>query len=161
MLRFLAFTFLLGSAASTLAQNNAPSSNPHPEPSNEAAWLEMMPAPLPPPLHSQAPAAGAPVRSIRLSGGVAAANVLKQVAPVYPPEARSKQISGTVVLSAKIGLDGSVQKLEAVSGPDILRGAALDAVRQWTYRPYLLDGNPVTVLTTVNINFNLQQPAQP
>jgi protein TonB len=76
-----------------------------------------------------------------------------QVEPVYPDDVR---ISGTVVLHAVISDRGLVESLSVVSGPAILQQAALEAVRQWTYRPYLLNGMPVEVETTVNVVFALR-----
>jgi protein TonB len=75
--------------------------------------------------------------------------------PVYPPIAKAAHVGGTVVLHAIIAKDGTIQSLSAVSGPDMLKGAALDAVRQWKYKPYLLNGDPTEVDTTITVNFNL------
>jgi len=75
--------------------------------------------------------------------------------PVYPIEAKKAGVSGTVVLSATIGTDGIVKDLQVVSGPQMLQQAALDAVRSWRYRPYLLNGQPVEIHTTVNVIFTL------
>lgn len=96
-----------------------------------------------------------PPRVLRISGGVAAGNILTKVTPVYPPDAKAQGISGTVVLHAIIARDGRIQELSVVAGNELLQKAALDAVRQWIYRPYLLNGNPVAVDTVININFNL------
>ena len=90
-----------------------------------------------------------------VSGGVMAGNILTKVAPVYPDDARAAHISGTVVLHAIIGKDGVIEKLVVVSGPKELQRAALDAVRQWVYKPYLLNGNPTEVDTTIKVNFSL------
>ena len=98
-------------------------------------------------------ASGAPVR---ISGGVMAGNILIKVAPVYPQEAKDAGISGPVVLHAIIGKEGRVESLAVVSGPKELQGAALDAVKQWTYKPYLLNGEPTEVNTTITINFSLE-----
>ncbi len=84
--------------------------------------------------------------------------ILTRVDPIYPAEAKSKGIQGVVVLSATIGADGTVQQLSLISGPPDLGTAALDAVRQWTYRPYLLNGEPTEVNTTVTVNFHLNGP---
>ena len=84
-----------------------------------------------------------------------AGNILTKVAPVYPHDARAAHISGTVVLHAIIGKDGNVEKLVVVSGPKELQTSALDAVKQWTYKPYLLNGNPTEVETTIHVNYNL------
>jgi TonB family protein len=82
-------------------------------------------------------------------------NLLNKVMPVYPPEAKKAKIQGTVVLDAVIGKDGNIENLRVLSGPPELQQSALDAVRQWIYKPYLLNGDPVEVKTTVNIIYNL------
>jgi TonB family protein len=100
-------------------------------------------------------------QTARVSGGVIAGNRLTAVAPVYPPIAKAAHVGGTVVLHAIISKSGNVERLEAISGPDMLKGAALDAVRQWTYKPYLLNGEPTDVDTTITVNFNLNDPTAP
>jgi TonB family protein len=97
---------------------------------------------------------GAP-RSIRVGGNVAVANLIYQVTPVYPPIAKTAHISGTVVLHAIIGKDGTVQELQYISGPPLLMKSAMDAVRQWKYKPTMINGNPVNVDTTVTVIFTL------
>ena len=77
-------------------------------------------------------------------------NLLNKVIPVYPPAAKKAGIQGKVVLDAVIGTDGTVESLRVLSGPQELQQSALDAVRQWTYKPYLVNGEPVEVETTVN-----------
>jgi len=94
-------------------------------------------------------------RRVNISGGVAQGMILKHSAPVYPETARAARIAGTVVLQAAIGLDGHITDLQVASGPSTLTQAALDAVRTWTYRPYLLNGEPVEVHTTINVVFSL------
>jgi TonB family protein len=89
--------------------------------------------------------------------GVAQNSLLTKVEPVYPAAAKKKHISGTVVMHALIGEDGKVQNLDAISGPAELRGAAIDAVRKWTYKPMVFNGNPTPWETTITINFNLVQ----
>jgi protein TonB len=96
-----------------------------------------------------------PAGPARISGGVIAGNILTKTTPVYPPIAKAAHVGGTVVLHAIISKTGSIESLTAVSGPDMLKGAALDAVRQWRYKPYLLNGEPTEVDTTVTVNFNL------
>ena len=86
-----------------------------------------------------------------------AAMLVNRVQPVYPPLARQTRISGTVRLHAIIGKDGSVQQLEVIQGHPLLVQAALDAVRQWRYRPTLLNGEPVEVDTTIDVIFSLNQ----
>jgi TonB family protein len=104
-------------------------------------------------------ACGQAPQPMRVSAGVMAGNLLTRVVPVYPPEAKADGISGTVVLHAIIGTDGTIQNLTVISGTPVLATAAVDAVQQWTYKPYLLNGNPVAVDTLININFNLAGPA--
>ena len=82
------------------------------------------------------------------------AGLLSQPRPVYPPIARAAHVSGAVVLHAIISKSGSIERLEVVSGPEMLRASALDAVRQWKYKPYILNGDPTEVETTITVNFN-------
>jgi len=98
---------------------------------------------------------GSEQRPVRVSGGVIATQVLHKEDPIYPEEAKSKGVSGAVVMMATLDRDGKVSKLAVVSGPEDLRDAALEAVHQWTYKPYRLNGNPVFVQTTITVNFSL------
>jgi len=91
----------------------------------------------------------------RISGGVIAGNILVKTQPVYPPIARAAHQGGTVVLHAIISKSGSIEQLNVVSGPAMLQGAAMDAVKTWRYKPYLLNGEPTEVDTTIMVNFNL------
>ena len=95
------------------------------------------------------------VSRIRVAARVAEANLIHDVAPTYPPEAGRARIEGTVVLLAVIGKDGTVQDVRVESGLPMLAQAAIDAVRQWRYRPYLLNGEPVEVDSRITINFTL------
>lgn len=92
---------------------------------------------------------------IRVGGNVQAAMIIRQVMPMYPPIAKTAHISGTVVLHAIIGKDGTVQDLQYVSGPPLLMKSALDAVKQWRYKPTMLNGEPVEVDTTISVVFTL------
>lgn len=92
---------------------------------------------------------------IRVGGNVQAAQVLRQVQPVYPQIAKTAHIQGTVILHAIIAKDGTVQELQYVSGPPLLMRSAMDAVKQWRYRPTLLNGEPVEVDTTISVIFTL------
>ena len=94
---------------------------------------------------------------IRQGGAVIAASLINKVNPTYPPLARQTRISGTVRLHAIISKDGSVQQLEVLSGHPLLVQSALDAVRQWRYRPTLLNGEAVEVDTTIDVIFSLNQ----
>ena len=90
----------------------------------------------------------------RISGGVMAGSILEKTQPVYPPIARAAHVSGAVVLHAIIGKNGAIQNLSVISGPEMLRASALEAVGHWRYKPYLLNGEPTEVDTTITVNFN-------
>jgi len=90
-----------------------------------------------------------------LPSSVAAGLLLRKVIPPYPALAKETHTGGTVVLAATISKEGTIINLRVVSGPPMLQQAALDAVSQWRYRPYLLNGEPVDVETTVNVIFTL------
>jgi protein TonB len=77
--------------------------------------------------------------------------------PVYPEQAKKDRVEGKVVLAAVIGKDGTVENLRVVSGPSPLQPSALDAVRQWRYKPYLLNGEPVEVDTTIRVVYTLEK----
>jgi len=94
-------------------------------------------------------------KKIAISSGVAQGNLISQTRPTYPPIAKAARVSGTVVLQATISKSGTITNLRVISGNAMLQQAALDAVRQWRYKPYLLNGDPVEVDTTVNVVFNL------
>ncbi len=106
---------------------------------------------------SSTPAAetgGQPLK-LRVSQGVMEGNIVHRVEPVYPPEARRNHIQGTVLLQATIGKDGRIHDVKAISGPPELIEASIGAIQQWRYRPYLLQGNPVQVETTIKIQFHM------
>ena len=92
---------------------------------------------------------------VRVSAGVTSGLKVKDVKPVYPPLARQARIQGQVVLHAQISKDGVIEGLTLVSGHPMLAPAAIDAVKQWRYKPYLLNGEPVEVDTEVMVNFTL------
>lgn len=94
-------------------------------------------------------------QKVSISAGIAVGLLVQKTAPIYPPIARSARVQGTVVIQATISKNGTIQNYRAVSGPAMLRQAALDAVKSWRFRPYLLDGQPVEVDTTVNVVFSL------
>lgn len=94
-------------------------------------------------------------KRIRVGGQVQTAKLVNKVTPVYPPLAKQARIQGTVRLQAVIAKDGSVVELQVLSGHPLLVQAALDAVRQWRYHPTLLNGDPVEVVTTVDVIFTL------
>jgi TonB family protein len=91
-----------------------------------------------------------------IPGAVLAGRITKKVSPEYPVIARRDHISGTVVLCATISKQGTISGLDVVSSPDSgLTASAIDAVKQWTYQPYLINGSPVEVATTITVNYNL------
>ena len=112
------------------------------------------PPPVPP--EAQAGSPPVPVVPVRVSSAVMAGQIIKRVDPIYPPVAKASQVQGTVVLSAIIGKDGSVEKLIVVSGPPMLIRSAIDAVSQWQYKPFLLNGQPIEVATTINVNYTFE-----
>lgn len=97
----------------------------------------------------------APPKRVRISQGVTEGRILSRTAPVYPEMARLARIQGQVVLSAIISKTGEIQNLVLVSGHPMLVPAAIKAVQQWRYRPYLLNGEPVEVETTITVVFQL------
>jgi protein TonB len=92
---------------------------------------------------------------VRVSAGVTSGLLIKRVQPNYPPLARQARIQGTVVLQAQISKTGDIENLQLISGHPMLAPAAIEAVKQWKYKPYLLNGEPVEVETQVQVNFTL------
>ncbi len=100
-----------------------------------------------------------PAGATRVSAGVVQAQLIHNVNPVYPAIAKAAHVQGVVVLHAVIGKTGEVKALQPISGAPMLTGAAMDAVRQWTYRPYVLNGEPTEVETTINVSFSMNDEA--
>jgi periplasmic protein TonB len=94
-------------------------------------------------------------QTVRISSGVTETLLIHTVAPRYPQEAMVDRVEGTVVLQALIGKDGSVQNLKVLNGHPVLNQAAIDAVRQWRYKPYQVNGEPVEAITQINVKFRL------
>ena len=92
---------------------------------------------------------------VKVSAGVTSGLLIRKITPTYPPLAKQARIQGSVVLQAVIGKDGTIQNLRAVSGHPMLIQSAIDAVRQWKYKPYFLNGDAVEVDTQVTVNFTL------
>jgi len=92
---------------------------------------------------------------VRISQGVTKGLLIHKVEPPYPPLARAARIQGDVILKAIISREGNIQDLQLVSGHPMLVPAAIEAVKQWHYRPYLLNGQPVEVETTITVIFSL------
>jgi protein TonB len=102
-----------------------------------------------------APPKMATPQKLRVSSGVAEGNLLRKIEPQYPPMAKVAHIQGDVLLAATISKSGVIENLHVVSGHPILAQAAMDAVKQWKYKPYLLNGEPVEVETTVKVTFHM------
>jgi protein TonB len=96
-------------------------------------------------------------KRMRIASRVAEANLIHDVPPAYPPEAGRARIEGTVVLLAVIGKDGTVEDVRVEKGLPMLAQAAIEAVKQWRYRPYLLNGEPVEVDSQITVNFTLSK----
>jgi protein TonB len=118
----------------------------------EAALPGAPPAPLPPP----PPPPTVDIKPQRIGGNVQESRLIHQVKPAYPPLAKQARVQGAVVLEAVINKEGTIQSLRVVTGHPLLTGAALDAVQQWRYRPTLLNGEPVEVITTITVTFTFQ-----
>jgi protein TonB len=99
--------------------------------------------------------AAPPGKPIPVGGDVQRAKLLRQPLPVYPPLARQARVSGTVRLLGVISREGTIQKLQVVSGHPLLVPAAIEAVRQWLYQPTLWNGQPVEVIAPIDVNFRL------
>jgi TonB family protein len=116
----------------------------------------LMPAPPPPP--PPPPLVSTSGRQPqRIGGAVMQSQLLSQEKAVYPPLAKAARVQGTVRFEVLIGIDGHVQNLQLMAGPPLLVSAAMTAVQQWAWKPTLLNGNPVEVVTTVDVNFTLTE----
>lgn len=98
-----------------------------------------------------------PPAPIRVGGNVQAARITHRVMPVYPDEASEERIEGTVKLEATLTREGTIKELRVVEGPPLLAEAAVEAVRQWRYRPTLLNGEPAEVLTFITVTFKARE----
>ena len=119
------------------------------------------PPPPPPPAPKVVAAAPSGPKQITVGGDVEEAMLLHQVRPVYPAMARSARITGTVRMKAVIGTDGTIKNLTAISGHPMLVDAAMNAVRQWVYKPTVLDGVLFEVNTEIVVHFNLARGGPP
>ena len=94
-----------------------------------------------------------PTGPVRVSSGTIAGMAISKPDPVYPPIAKAAHVQGAVILHAIISKQGTIEQLTIVSGPPMLANAARDAVQRWRYKPYLLNGEPVEVETSITVNF--------
>jgi TonB family protein len=107
--------------------------------------------------HTQPVVKFVPPKPIAVSSGVATGMLIQRTAPLYPAIAKAARVGGTVELHAVISKSGTIKDLHVVSGPAMLQQAALDAVRNWRYRPYMLNNEPIDVETSVNVVFSLDK----
>ncbi len=108
-------------------------------------------------LSSNTGAAQAGAGAVRVGSNVQASNLVSKVNPGYPALAKAARVQGVVQFEAVIGKDGSIQNLRLTSGPSLLVQAAMQAVQQWKYKPTLLNGSAVEVITTIDVNFTLSE----
>ncbi len=101
-------------------------------------------------------AAQEPEGPVRVSKQVLAARSIDKARPAYPQEAKDARAQGKVVLEVLVDKEGRVSRVTVLSGPELLRDSAATAVRQWTYRPMLLNGEPVEVISLVDVNYDLR-----
>jgi TonB family protein len=102
-------------------------------------------------------ASAQPSGPIHVSSNVMQGNRISGPVPVYPPDAKKKKVQGKVVIDATIDKEGKIAELHVVSGPPMLRQSSLDAVKQWVYKPFLVNGDPVEVETTINVIYSLEK----
>ncbi|HMF53997.1 MAG TPA: energy transducer TonB, partial [Edaphobacter sp.] len=97
-----------------------------------------------------------PAKPMRISAGVSAGMLIAPIRPLYPAIARAAHVSGSVVVEAVISKMGTIESLHIVRGPEMLRTAAMDAIRAARYQPYRLNGEPTEVQTTITVNFTME-----
>ena len=138
-----------------------PAGPPHPyipgAPTGDRIGIEGLPIAIttnPPPIATtvQPTRPKTPLNISHLDEGM----LIRRVQPAYPQVAKLTHTQGTVVLSALIGTRGDIEAVQVIKGHPLLAGAAVEAVRQWRYRPYILNGSPIEVRTQVTVNFSLQ-----
>ena len=119
----------------------------------------VLPPPLPPPTPKPAEVKKPPVETVagpvKVSTGAQEAKIIRRVIPTYPDLAKRARVQGTVKLLGVISADGRIERLQVLSGHPLLIAAAVDAVKQWTYRPTLLNGQPVEVQAPIEVHFIL------
>ena len=126
-------------------------------PAEVTAMTDGSAAPPVPIQQMSADVAAAPPAQIRVGAEAAQNNLSVKVNPVYPPLAKQARVQGTIRFEVVIAKDGTIRNLHLVSGPPLLVQSAIEAVRQWVYKPTLLNGNPVEVITTIDVNYTLSE----
>jgi protein TonB len=148
---------LIVKPGSVQAKPAEPESTPEPPPSPLAAGGAADPKVLKAIANPSAVAVPQPIaqQAVRISQGVSQGLLIKQVQPVYPPQAIEMRVQGSVQMQATISKEGKISDLKVVSGDPVLARAAVNAVRQWKYKPYYLNGDPTEVQTEIIVNFRL------
>jgi protein TonB len=118
-------------------------------------FTEQAPPVPPKPAVKPNPPSPPPSAPVRVGIGVQAAKLIFGPKPAYPPLARTTRTQGTVKIQAVISRDGAIKNLQVLGGPPLLIPAAIDAVHRWRYQPTLLNGEPVEVITEIDVNFTL------
>jgi protein TonB len=113
--------------------------------------------PKPPPQPAPAKAKAADTAPMKVSSGIQEAKLLRRIVPIYPQMAIIARIQGTVHLVGVISKEGTIRELQVIDGSPLLVKAALDAVRQWVYKPTLLSGEPVEVIAPITVTFTLNR----
>jgi protein TonB len=134
--------------AETAAGPEAPAFPSGPPTGFDLGFVSTGPAVLPPP-----PTISRPIRTSAVMEG----NLIRRVEPQYPAIAKQIHLEGVVVLNAIISREGNIERVDVASGPGVLALAAREAVRQWKYRPYFLNGEPVEVETQITVNFTFDR----
>ncbi len=147
--------------ASAAPAANAPGPAAAEAPAAQASPAAQTPAAVPPADAQSAPAAATnapakPSPPVVVPANVTAASIVTQTKPVYPPEARAKLVQGEVLLRAIIDKEGKISEVHVLSGDDLLAQAAVEAVKQWRYKPMLVDGQAREVDTTITVTFSLK-----
>jgi protein TonB len=150
----------------TVARNLEMAPDAPPEIGNIPGWIGLAGPSLvglptgivvqPPPQAVKA-APPSPAAPVHVGGDVQAGKLLFGPKPAYPPLAKTTRTQGTVRIQAVIGRDGAVKNLQLISGPPLLVAVAMEAVQQWRYKPTLLNGEPVEVITVIDVNFTLSR----
>jgi TonB family protein len=137
--------------ANAISVGAAPALEPGGSPAMANGSLSSIAAPPP---NLPAPSPPAPTGPIRVGGNILPPKLVSSVLPVYPPIAQQAGVTGAVVVDTTIGKDGRIAKMKVISGPELLRQSALNALRQWKYEPSKLNGQPISVEMVISIQFH-------
>jgi TonB family protein len=153
----LSFPVILTFGPQGVAEMPPPPPPPPPASPGDVGRIGAPPPPPPPPGGPQSRAWNPPDGAIRVGGGVRPPAKIRNVNPQYPPEALEAKVEGVVIIEARIERDGTVGDARVLRSIPLLDDAAVEAVRQWEFRPTWLNGEPVPVIMTVTVNFTLSR----